>query len=1140
MKVENKNHSSKIDDKTSVWVSASAGTGKTTILVQRILYLLLSGSKVDRILCLTFTRTAAAEMKERINFYLSQWAILDEEELSIAVEKITGKLPGKDMLGIASNLFFNLLQTPDGIRIETIHGFCQSVLRRFPIESGIPPQFRVADEQQRTDLIFNTRLKMMIYSRANPESELSVALKKIMSTTSETNFHDHLLLLIREKSKLENFKKIYENTYSQNKIISKFLGIDSEDTEDSASQIFSDYNSFSSDKLEACAKVFIEGNKTESKWGKSALLWLSSTEEERASNAIDYAKGFFTSSGNLRSHLPSQKLCKKAPQATDFFHLERDRAQYFLENIRSIRLFERTNSWITISKYFLELYEEEKSLVNTLDFDDLIHTTHKLLSNPNLPSWVLFKMDGGIDHILVDESQDTSSQQWSIIKALSDEYFSTRSSDSRSRSLFIVGDEKQSIFSFQGADPYVMEDLQKQLSKRAQQANIPWTNLPLNLSFRSTSPILSLVDATFSDEETSTGVAIINKKISHNVSRLGDSGLVEIWDTEKPVGKPPSLDLWSLPTSREQPDNPKSRLAKRIAETISSWVSDDNQKNSDYWLSARNRKIQAGDIMILVQQRDSLMEYLIKALKKENVPVTGIDRMVLIEQLPVMDLMALGDFLLFPKDDLMLATILKGPFIGLSEEHLFNLAYNRGPLSLWEILLEKQHEDPIIKQCVQLIKELMNKYNKMTPYDFYSDFLLSENGRRALIDRLGEEINDPVDQFLNLALEFQNDQPLSLQTFLAWLRSGRNEVKRNMERNEGAVKILTTHSAKGLQAPIVFLADAARKPSHRPTLVWSHSDEINLPIWLGKRSEDTKVVGRLREHHAKRQDEEYRRLLYVGMTRAEDRLYVCGTEGVRGKSKNCWHEIVMRGFDILKTKEKLIEKNGLVRFSCPQKTKINLESNNPDIIESEDSGKAIKFSPLYTEDTSDRLSITSKERPSNTKNNVSSRKNQESKILIGKITHRLLEILLTLPVSDRFEAGEKWLSNGSHGLDKDKQKKILFSIKELLNNQDLKKIFGPLGRSEVPFSVEVNNNNNNNIIISGKIDRLLIEDDIITAIDFKTDKYPPDNQNLVRQEYIEQMQDYAKALRIIFPGKKILCGLLFTTNASMIWIDVVS
>ena len=1118
--------------RASAWVTASAGTGKTTVLIDRLLRLLLAGTRPERILCLTFTRAAAAEMANRINQRLSRWATLDDAMLADTVQDLTGDKPGAADLGRARALFAHVLDAPGGLRIETIHAFCQSVLRRFPVEAGVTPQFQIADERRQQELLATARARTLVEARHGADETLAEALAIVSANVAEKDFDRLMVSLTAARSRLGGFLRAHDGLDGALGAVGTALGLAPGETISDTLDMFSSDAAFDGKALRQAVEVFGAGNATERKWASAAADWLAADPTARARTARNYVGAFLTQAGAPLARLPGKKIDADHPKAAAAFLDERRRVLALQERLKGASVAETTGALLRLGARLLDHYEREKARIGALDYDDQIERTRGLLTQPGMAAWVLFKLDGGLDHVLVDKAQDTSPSQWDIIESLSAEYFAGAEERAVMRTLFAVGDEKQSIFSFQGADPYALGAKRHLFRDRAHDAGLPWEDVPLSLSFRSAAPVLQVVDATFASADAARGVAIGGEGITHEAHRAGHAGLVELWPTELPREDGEDKTAWAPPIAREPADNPEVRLARRIATKIGVWLSSQTPEASDAWLPARGRRIRPGDIMIVVRSRRTLVDHLVSALKAHDIPVAGIDRMVLSDQLPVMDLMALGDFVLLPEDDLTLAVVLKTPLIGLSEDELYDLAYGRGDTSLWQCLRERCDERPAFRNAHDALSTLLGRVDFVPPYEFFADVLSARGGRAALIRRLGIEINDPIDEFLALALDYQNTHPPSMQGFLQWVRTGRAEIKRDLEHGAGEVRILTAHGAKGLQAPVVFLPDTTRLPRHAPDLLWLSQEDHDIPLWPGPKRRDSDITARARTEDAGRQNEEYRRLLYVAMTRAEDRLYVCGDESAKGRAEGCWYDLIADGIAKFESDPAFRREGDVMRLEASQAADPETEPAADVPWEPLEPLEAALHSPAPPEPEPSRPLAPSRAFAETPAVDSPLAADGGEALHHGRIVHRLLELLPAVPPATQAETARQWLGRPGFGLSLETQVALLEQVMAVLQNPALADLFGPASLAEVPITAVVGDR-----VLSGQIDRLLVEPDVITVVDFKTGRSPPARDSGVPAAYLRQMAAYRAALEQALADREIRCGLLYTTGPRLIWLS---
>jgi ATP-dependent helicase/nuclease subunit A len=826
----------------SIWVAASAGTGKTTVLTNRVLTLLLHGTPPSRILCLTFTKAAAAEMANRINESLSRWTTMEDGALAQDLQKLTDGHPNAEQRDRARQLFAKVLDAPGGMTIATIHAFCQSLLRRFPLEAGVPPHFELMDERSSTEALEAAREAVLNHARRGEDADLKDALDQVVEHVHEANFAELLGALATERGRLDAVLAGGLERFAA--ALRRELGLLNEDSVEKIIAAACAAGAADEVSLRHAATVMCAatGVRDQSR-GATIAGWLAD-EASRADIFDDYLGAFFTKDGGRFKDIITKKLGEKYPGAAQALATEAER----LDRVRAARcaatLYAASIALVRLSAAMLAEYERYKTRRALLDYDDLVLRARDLLRRPGIAPWVLFKLDGGLDHILIDEAQDTNPEQWEIVQLISEEFFAGEGAHDSARTVFTVGDAKQSIYSFQRADPAKFIAMRSHFEAAAGEKR--WRLVPLDISFRSVAAVLRAVDAVFAETTASDGVALDGHAIHHESFRHGHAGLVELWPPALPL-EAPTEEPWRLPVVQQQAREARSRLASAIAATIKSWL-DTGER-----LESRDRRITPGDIMVLVRRRGPFVGELVRALKQTDVRVAGVDRMLLTEQLAVEDMMALGNFLLLPEDDLTLATVLKGPLFHFTEEALFDLAWRRRG-SLWNELTRRREETPEYARAATELGALLARADFVPPYELFAEILSARHGRQSVLGRLGVEARDPLDEFLAAALAYERTHGVSLQGFLHWLAAGEAEVKRDLEPNaRDEVRILTVHGAKGLEAPIVFLPDTLQIPKTMTKLFWSARD---LPLWLVDRTAMPGAAASALEQAQLRRDQE--------------------------------------------------------------------------------------------------------------------------------------------------------------------------------------------------------------------------------------------------------------------------------------------
>ncbi|HTZ79919.1 MAG TPA: double-strand break repair helicase AddA [Stellaceae bacterium] len=1117
------------DPTASVWVAASAGTGKTKVLTDRVLTLLLAGSAPTRILCLTFTRAAAAEMANRLQARLSLWAVLEEGTLWNELRRLLDRAPSAAEVAEARRLFAKVLDAPGGLGIETIHGFCQSLLRRFPVEAGVAPHFELMDERDAAELLFTVREEVLAAARAGGDARLAGAVTALARGLGEQRFSELLDGVAASRSRFQALLERPGGIEGAVTELARRLDLPADATETRIIEAACAEGAFDAGALRgAAAAMQASKAKTDQARGLQLADWLADTagRAERFDAHLDI---FFTREGAPRTNLLTKNLAATQPAALAAMQVEARRLEAVRSRCAAAALLEASAAAMRLAAAILEAYRRHKESRAVLDYEDLVAGSIELLERPGVAPWVLFKLDGGLDHLLIDEAQDTNPDQWRVVQALTAEFYAGSGARDRSRTVFAVGDAKQSIFSFQGADPRKFLAMRDHFAARAQEAEAGWRTVALETSFRSTDAVLQAVDAVFARAEAVEGVALDGAPIRHLPHRAGHAGRVEIW----PLIEPPAEEKpmgWRLPIEPQSAADPQQRLAAAIADRIRAWL------DSGERLPSRDRRITAGDVMVLVRKRTAFVPALVRALKDREVPVAGADRMRLTEQLAVEDMIALGGFLLLPEDDLTLATVLKGPLFAFSEEQLFALAHGRGETSLWRTLYRRADEHKLFRHAVDTLTRLLGRADFAPPYELFAEVLGPLGGRRKLLARLGPEASDPLDEFLAAALAYEADHPPSLQGFLHWLVAGEAEVKRDLDRGvQDEVRILTVHGAKGLEAPIVFLPDTASLPDRVPPLQWR---DDGLPLYLVPRGRSAALAVAAENAAQRRQRQEYRRLLYVAMTRAADRLYVCGWKPGRGYAGDCWYELMSGGLLGAQGVERVAMDfgagwagEGLVLATAQR-------------VPGADDGAAIARAelpetlPVWAQVAPPPEPSPPKplapSRPSASEPAVRSPLGADQGVLFqrGLLVHRLLQSLPEVAPERRRSAAERFLALPVHELDAEMQASILAETLAVLETPEFAALFARGSRAEVPVVGLLGGR-----ALAGQIDRLLVTPAAVLIVDYKTLRPAPASEREVPAIYLEQLAAYRAAVAAIYPGREVRAALLWTDGPRLMPIS---
>ncbi len=1113
----------------SVWVAASAGTGKTFVLTNRVLRILLAEGQPEKILCLTFTKAAAAEMANRINEKLGEWVTCDQQFLCEQIMGLTGAFPGIEQQDHARKLFARVLEVPGGLKVQTIHSFCQSLLGRFPLEAGIAPHFQVMDERTALEHLSRARDAVLTEAKSEINPHLAQSLTHISRKVTENTFADLIGALINQRSGLERMMGRFRLLDQAILAMRKMLGFKASDTRENIIAAACREDAIDGDGLRLAAEILSTGSAANQKTAAGMQDWLAHPAM-RPKQLGDYMAVFLTKGGDIRKILMPKKLAESNPSAFEAMTREAERLQQLAEKLKLMTLLENSAALLTIGSAMLEAFKDSKKRHAVMDYDDLILKVSGLIGSSAIADWILFKLDGGVDHILIDEAQDTNPEQWQVIKALANEFFVGESRSAQVRTIFAVGDVKQSIYSFQRADPREFVENRRSFQKKSADVDHVFHNVNLSLSFRSTAAVLNLVDRVFESPESRHALSFSQEEIIHEPSRVDHGGLVELWPTE-PAAIVPETEDWQPPVIQQPSKSPEMKLAIRIADKIAAWL------DSGEELIARARPITPGDIMILVRRRTAFDNYMIRALKARNIPVAGQDKMLLSEQIAVMDLMAVGNFVLLPSDDLTLAVVLKSPFIGFDEQDIFDLAYDRRG-SLWSALLARKSERDIFQRACDLLTALTNHADKVPPFEFYSHLLTRLKGRENLLGRLGEEANDPIDEFLQLAADYEVNNVSSLQGFLSWIDRGNVEIKRDMDQGKSQVRIMTVHGAKGLQAPIVILPDSCQIPKRGSPLLWAGPKNEELLFWPQKSDFELGPCKAAREDINLKQDQEYLRLLYVALTRAEDRLYITGWEGKKARNPQSWYDIISRALEVMAATGEYNITQGeaddfLMRLTCPQKVPVEKDISDKKqtrrnallpawarVLPRAEPSPALPLSP----------SRPAEEEPAVISPLLAARRQgrDHQRFHRGRLIHRLLEILPDVSSIDRAQAAQDFLSQPAYDLPPADIKQTVTQILGILNAPEFAALFSKSSRAEVPIVGLVGR-----VPVSGIVDRLVVLDHEVWIVDYKTNRPPPKDAGHVPRLYLRQMAAYRAILSDIYPDKSIKCLLLWTDIAHL-------
>jgi len=1093
-----------------IWLSASAGTGKTQVLAARVWRLLLNGTDPGAILCLTFTKAGAAEMSERITSRLARWVRASDTELAADLEALGENISpaGREK---ARQLFAKVLDAPGGgIRIQTIHSFCQSLLAAFPMEADLVPGFRPLDQREEAVLAREALAEMLVDAVRDGRDWVVDAVGALSLRLGEGKAEDFLKECARAGEAMADLPPVIQPW------LRAALGLPEGDIDAEIARRCAD-DSFDLGSLRAITVMNAD-------WGTGrgleradiAAAWLSKGAEARAAGLADLHSIWATAKGEPRSFGKGQ--APQEPAYADYAMRLFDSCGQLLGMKTQAAYADLLARGLEAGRIYAETYKQAKRRLGAVDFNDLIHATVALLGAPGMGEWVRFKLDQATEHVLIDEAQDTNPQQWAIVSAIADEFFVGEGVRAETvRTLFTVGDYKQAIFGFQGTDPiFFRAAFERFLALSRIEADPDYAfdegkpepreveELSLTHSFRSTRPVLEFVDAAIGALPM-PGMGELSD-VEQHASEVPGPGTVTLWPPVTEGGSEADEEEWVSDATR--------KLAGDIAKAIKGWI-------GTLELESKGRPLAPEDVMILVKRRGELASLIVARLYAEGVPVAGVDRLRLNAPLAVQDLLAAIRFVLQPEDDLSLASLLVSPLIGWTQDELMDASVReRG--GLWRHLRATQPEERLAP-----LYTLLARADIATPYRFLEELLSGPlDGRRKLLRRLGEEARDPIEELLNATLNFEKLATPSLQRFLDWFDRGDVEIVRDAAQPQAAVRVMTAHGAKGLQAPLVILADATVDPTRSPRdfLQWEVSEASGkLPIFRPRASERG-VLGEVLENADARELSEHWRLFYVAATRAEERLVIAGALGPMAKGvppAKSWYAASAAALDALGVPEGETREFKGLRPQAPVPAKARVVGGAaesaalPDWASRMPPAEARPPRPLAPSSLGDDSVADPPPTPA-----------LRAAAERGRLLHALFERLPSVSPPDRAHAAERWLAGAGGVTDPALRAELVAAALAVTEDPRFAELFGPDSLGEAPIAAVVGEG----VVVSGTVDRLVVTPSHVRVIDFKTGRRAPATLEDIPAYHLRQMAAYAAALRVIFPGREVEAGLLYAAG----------
>ena len=1089
------------DPERSSWVGANAGSGKTHVLTQRVARLLLDGSEPQRILCLTYTKAAAAEMQSRLFRTLGKWAMAPADALGRTLGDLSGAdapVTNPEVLAEARRLFARALETPGGLKIQTIHAFCTEVLRRFPLEAGVSPRFDVADDRRSRALLAEVR-EAMAEAAAD-------AFDCAARTLNEGDIDALANAVLRGRVSAEGLEERIAAHFGADGSLSEI-----DICKDAVGRL--DWQTYA-----ALRTVLLECGRTFDRPVGEALALDAAADPQGAVDRLIRCVLTTKMEARKTKGFPALEVKRARPQAEDEIARLTGWAVETHARTRAARMAARVRDLHRFAEALLERHDGAKSTRALMDFDDLVARSRALLTDGVMRGWVLYKLDQGLDHVLVDEAQDTAPPQWDVVAAIAEEFFAGAGARPAGRSIFVVGDEKQSIYSFQGAEPHAFGRMRTLFSDRLDAIGTPLGTPNLETSYRSAPAILAFVDAVFAGP-AGDGLTVSGEPVRHVAHRAGAHGRVDLWpvveaaDADEP--KP-----WFEPVDAVPASDTRERLALAVATRIDAMIGTE-------WLGPRPpdraaRPVRAGDVLVLVTKRDRLAAGIIRELKKRGVPVAGADRMVLTDELAVQDLLALARVACLPGDDLSLAALLRSPLCGLSEDELFALAWRREG-SLWRAVQRSEH-----REVAALLADMAAQADYLRPYEFLERALVRHDGRRKLLARLGVEAEDAVDELLAQALAYETAEAPSLTGFTAWIEADEITVKREMETGEH-VRVMTVHGAKGLEAPVVILPDtiSGGRPGGGP-LLFPALGGGNLPeltLWAGAKAEDDRVTAAARADAEAREKAERKRLLYVALTRAEDWLILCGA-GLKTKPKETWYEMLAAGMDAVGTAT-LPSPTGEGEMRRFETGPVPQPAAGPAPTPGAEAPPLPEWIGLAPREARRPRPSPSSLAPPDASPHGGAGVGRALALRLGSAVHRLLERLPDHRADRRETLAARLLAHEFADLSENHRRAAWAEAAAVMAMAGADSIFGGESLAEAAAAIP----GPGGVRMTGRIDRLVVTADEVLIVDFKTDRAPPASAAEVPKGYLAQLGAYRAAMQAAFPGRRIDAALLWTAKS---------
>lgn len=1138
----------------SVQVAAAAGTGKTHVLTRRFLRLLLEDGHLrpSEILAVTYTKAGATEMRNRLTEILARWAVMPENELSKTLTEILERTPAANTLSRARALFTDVLDDPVGIRVLTVHSFCQSLLAQFPLEAGINAGFRILEGRE-AEALLQEKVAQTYTHMADwtPDQSpywwaFSWMVTHLADASLQSEFKDYV-------ENRRRYERLFQNGGGLEGVLADLAeALDIPLPDAPPDKILAEVESRQLADLEnhrgflkAFAEALAEDKGVVAQGNKDRLnsFLAATSQEEKHERLPELYAVFETTKGAKRAKIVPAGVAKAWPGMPD----EADGFYCVLEGhketLNKYKTYFKTASYLVMAHEIGQRYAEAKHSQGMLDFEDLIrHSKNLLTGDAGKAAWVRFKMDGHIRHIMLDEAQDTDSDQWDIVRALIDDFFTGQGQHegqnmegALNRTFFAVGDGKQAIYRFRGAERHVFEGMLPEISQMAAPAGHQVRFVDLNTSFRSSNVILDFVDSVFSTPENRHAIDGQTEPLKHEAFHLGAGGRVEILPPE-PAQKPDRSTVysWQLPLPDRRTDGeetPRMRLFNRLATRLKTLI------EQQPFLATEGRFLVPSDIMVLCRTSGH-MELFLNALATTGVTASKTGDLELAQAPAVTDLMAVLRFLANPTDDLSLLHALRSPLFGLTNAELEQLrqrhASGRSPTYFKTLC---RMPDAGFAAMASTLKNLLNQVDLATPHQLLQKTLGTSQGRGNLLWRYtgatdsaaAETINQALDSFLDAALDYSSKEGTSLIGFLHWFDQGGLRIKIEAGANKNAVQVMTAHASKGLQAPVVVLPETGTsfysqsKTDHKLWRVDGETHQDDLFLFGASEQHRTSLQSALMKAEKQRVFDDEMRLLYVALTRAQEHLIIAATAPAK---EDNWYTLM--------TEQIQADGENPAWQKHPDGTLLYQEKHlftdapvKPDATpEPENEAPPLPAWVQTRPEAEHRAeNILAGENPGENpgENRAAQLMEGETrqKYRRGLLLHRLLEVLPGLPDDNtRRQKGRNFLAYSGTDFCSEKREQLLADALAVIASHP--ELFGEGYRPEATLAMADKQGRR----LKGRVDCLRLTPDTVYITDYKTDVTPPET---VPAAYRKQLQAYAAMARSIWPDRAVKTAILWTT-----------